>query len=118
MSDFLVVIGLVVGLLVGYGVGRVMTTASFLDRLAEQPGQVGDPHALDQTIVARVSGLPPRPRPVPPTEVLTRPTGVGRLSNDDARHLFPATCGPDGKCARHSPAICLRGDRCCSRCPA
>lgn len=80
----------------------------------------GDPRALDAVILARLSGPtpPPRPRPAPPTEVLTRPIDLGRVSNDDARDLFPAVCGPDGKCARHAPAICLRGDRCCGRCPA
>lgn len=33
MSDYLVVLGVAVGLLVGYGIGRVMTTAAYLDRL-------------------------------------------------------------------------------------
>ncbi len=124
MSDYLVVLGVAVGLLVGYGIGRVMTTAAYLDRLAEQPGQVGNPHALDQAIVARVSGTPPRPRPVPATEVIaldtTVPAGIpldATVSNADAGRLFPDQCDGVRLCAAHTPHLCRREGPCCSRCP-
>ena len=120
MSTALVTIAAVGGFGVGWLACAVLTIAARADRDVPAPSQLGDPRAMDAVILARLSGPtpPPRPRPAPPTEVLTRPIDLGRVSNDDARDLFPAVCGPDGKCARHVPALCLRSDSCCATCPA